>query len=79
MSTLMALESTGARCDQLAQQMLMFGRPIPISEMIAKIDAVDKSAVARVAARLVATRPTIAALGPVGGLEPYQAVLGRLR
>ena len=78
-STLMALESTGARCDQLAQQMLMFGRPIPISEMIAKIDAVDKSAVARVAARLVATRPTIAALGPVGGLEPYQAVLGRLR
>lgn len=78
-STLMALESTGARCDQLAQQMLVFGRPIPISETIAKIDAVDKGAVARVAARLVATRPTIAALGPLGGLEPYQAVLGRLR
>ena len=78
-STLMALESTSARCDQLAQQMLVFGRPIPISEVIAKIDAVDQSAVARVAARLVATRPTIAALGPLGGLEPYQAILARLR
>ena len=78
-STLMALESTSARCDQLAQQMLVFGRPIPISEVIAKIDAVDQSAVARVAARLVATQPTIAALGPLGGLEPYQAILARLR
>ena len=78
-STFMALESTSARCEQLAHQMLVFGRPIPISEVIAKIDAVDQSAIARVAARLTATRPTIAALGPLGGLEPYPAVLARLR
>ncbi|HUC63069.1 MAG TPA: pitrilysin family protein [Alphaproteobacteria bacterium] len=75
---LMGLESPGARSEQLAQQLLIFGRPIPTSETIRKIEAVDKIAVARVAARLMASRPTLAALGPIGRLEPYEAVAARL-
>ncbi|MFI4987303.1 MAG: M16 family metallopeptidase, partial [Alphaproteobacteria bacterium] len=66
---LMGLESPGSRCEQIAQQMLVFGRPIPTSETIGKIEAVDKAAVARVARRLMASRPTVAALGPLGRLE----------
>ena len=58
--------------------MLIFGRPIPTSETIGKIEAVDKAAVARVARRVMASRPTIAALGPLGRLEPYHAVAARL-
>jgi len=75
---LMSLESTGARCEQLAQQMLVFGRPIPTSETIGKIEAVDKAAVMRVAERLVTSRLTVAALGPVGRLEPYDRIAARL-
>ena len=35
------LESSSARADQIARQILAFGRPIPLDELVAKIDAVD--------------------------------------
>ena len=67
---LMALESSGARAEQLARQMLAYGRPIPISEIIAKVDAVTvESARAAGRALLARSRPAIAALGPGPGLE----------
>lgn len=78
-SLLMGLEHTGARCEQLAQNMMVFGRPIPTSETIAQIEAVDKAAVSRVAARLVGSTPTVAALGPLARLEPYDSIVARLR
>ncbi len=37
---LMALESSEARLGQLARQMLAYGRPIPLSEIVAKVEAV---------------------------------------
>ena len=37
---LMALESSGARIEQLARQMITRGRPIPLDELVAKVDAV---------------------------------------
>jgi predicted Zn-dependent peptidase len=37
---LMALESSGARAEQLARQMLAYGRPLTIEEIVAKVDAV---------------------------------------
>ena len=36
---LMALESSGARAEQLARQMIVYGRPIPLEEIVAKIEA----------------------------------------
>src|SRR3546814_20181409 len=33
-STLMARESTAARCEQVAQQMLIFGRPPSVAEIV---------------------------------------------
>ena len=38
---LMALESSGARARQLANQILIYGRPLPIEEMVARIDERD--------------------------------------
>jgi predicted Zn-dependent peptidase len=77
-SILMALESTGARCEQLAHQLMVYGRPVPTGEVIGKIEAVDQAATARVAARLLSSRPTVATLGPLGRLEPYDAIAARL-
>jgi predicted Zn-dependent peptidase len=77
-SILMSLESTSARCDQLARQLLVFGRPLPPSEVVSKIEAVDVEAVLRVARRLVAAPPTVTALGPVARMERYDQVATRL-
>ncbi|MBP5858514.1 insulinase family protein [Marivibrio halodurans] len=75
---LMARESTGARCDQLGQQILIHGQPIPIEEQVAKLEAVDAEAVARAAGRIFGTAPTLAATGPLGRLESFDRIAGRL-
>jgi predicted Zn-dependent peptidase len=69
-SLLMALESSGARARQLASQILTYGRPLPIEEMIARIDGVTVESTRAAGAALMArARPAIAALGPGKGLE----------
>jgi predicted Zn-dependent peptidase len=75
---LMALESTMSRCEQLGQQMVIFNRPLPIEEMVEKIDAVDAAAVRRAALRLRLKPPTVTALGPLDGLEDYDRIVARL-
>ena len=69
---LMSRESTGNRAETLANQTLIFGRPIVPAETVAKIDAVDAAAIRRVASRLRAGRPTVAAVGPLQALESYE-------
>ena len=71
-STLMSLESTSSRVEQLARQLMVFGRLIPIEEIIARIEAVDTEAVAAVARRLTESQPTVAALGPLGDMESIE-------
>ncbi len=77
-SILMSLESTTSRCEQLARQLMVFGRPLTVPEIVAKVEAVDTESVTRVARRLATTPPTVAALGPLGNLESYDRVLERL-
>lgn len=76
---LAALESSGARADQLARQILGFGRTIPVEEIVAKVDAVDVAAVRAAGRRLIGRgRPTLTAIGPKGGLEPAARAAERL-
>ncbi|MGE0752949.1 MAG: M16 family metallopeptidase [Variibacter sp.] len=67
---LMGMESCSSRAEQLARQMLSYGRPLPAAELVAKIDGVTVES-ARVAGRalLARSRPAIAVLGPGSGLE----------
>jgi predicted Zn-dependent peptidase len=76
---LMSLESTNARADGLATQLLIYGRPIPVEEMAARIDAVSGEDIARVARRLVAGPLTLAAMGPLGRLEPNERIAERFQ
>ena len=72
---LMALESSEARVGQLARQMLAYGRPIPLEEIVAKVDAVTvDSARAAGSALIGRAKPAIAALGPGGGLASTAAI-----
>lgn len=67
---LMALESSRSRAEQLARQMLAYGRPIPLSELVGKIEAVTvESARAAGRALIAGSQPAVAALGPGAGLE----------
>ena len=61
---LMSLESTSSRSEQLAQQMMVFKKPLSIEDTIAKVEAVDEDAIKRVAERLLASPPTLTTLGP---------------
>ena len=76
--TLMSLESSSSRVEQLGRQMLIYGRPLATEEIVARIEAVDAAAVRRTARRIAgAGKPTIAALGPLGRLASYEAVAAR--
>jgi len=77
--TLMARESTSARCEQAAQQLLIFGRPLTAAEIVAEIEAVDAAAVRRVAERIARSPLTFTAVGPVAGIAPYERIAARLR
>ncbi|WP_215753871.1 pitrilysin family protein [Acetobacter sp. P5B1] len=64
-SLLMSLESTGSRCEQIARQLQLFGRLIPVAETVARVEAVTPDDICRVATRIFTQKPTLAALGPV--------------
>ncbi len=71
---LMGLESTNARCEQLARQLMVHGRIQSIEEVVARIEAVDEAAVVKVANRLFTTPPTFAAIGPLENVADYASI-----
>jgi predicted Zn-dependent peptidase len=75
---LMSLESTGARCEQMAQHMLIHGTPFDPADMVGRIEAVDDAAIGRVVYRWRSAPPTLAALGPLGQLESFDRLRTRL-
>ena len=75
---LMSLESTASRCEQLARQILVFGRPLPPDEVSARIDAIGRDAIDAIARRLLGRTPTFAALGPIDRVQTFDEIVGRL-
>jgi predicted Zn-dependent peptidase len=75
---LMALESPTGRAEQLARHLLIYGRPLSTDELKARVDAVDSTAIRRVAERVARSKPAVAALGPIAQLEAYERIAARL-
>jgi predicted Zn-dependent peptidase len=75
---LMALESSAVRAEQLARHVLIFGRPLGLDEIVAKVDAVTVEDVRRVGRALLKSPPTLAAVGPVARLPRHDAIVARL-
>lgn len=75
---LMSLESTASRCEQLARQLLVLGREIPMAEISERIEAVDEAALDRIARRIFSQPATFAALGPIKGAPDFDAIVNRL-
>lgn len=76
---LMALESSSVRAEQMARHILIHGRPLTMEEIVAKVDAVTVETVQAVGRRLLAKPPTIAAIGPLQNLPPYDAIAARTK
>ena len=77
-SLLMSLESTGSRCEQLARQIQVFGRPVPTAETVAKLNAVTVDDVRRAARRMFRAAPTLAAMGPADKVPHLPAIAEKL-
>jgi predicted Zn-dependent peptidase len=72
---LMALESSGSRAEQLARQMIVYGRPVPIDEIVGKIEAVTVDSVKAAGRGLLSrARPAVAVVGPGQRLESAAAI-----
>lgn len=72
-----SLESPGGKLEQMARQVLLFGRAIPREELTRRLEAVTLEDVRAAGRSLVGHQPTLAAVGPLKGL-PKAAALRRL-
>ena len=77
-SLLTALELSGARAQQVARQMLVYGRPLGTQEMIARIERLDVGDVRAAGAAMLGSAPTVAAVGRTGKVIDQARVARRL-
>lgn len=75
---LMSQESMLSRANRQAKYRMNFDKDLDIPALIARIEAVATTDLCRVAERIFSGIPTLAALGPLDKLEPFDAVQGRL-
>ena len=75
---LMRSENFSSHAESNAIDMIIYGRVIPDEETIAKIDAVTTDDLSRLAKRLFSGHPTLASLGPIDQVAPYDDILRRL-
>jgi predicted Zn-dependent peptidase len=75
---LMSRESMLSRANRQAKFFINFNEAPDIKNLIAKIDAVTVYSVQKIAQRIFTGKPTLSALGPIKGLEPYENIRARL-
>ena len=77
-SLLTALESSGARAQQIARQLLVYGRPLTTQEIVARIERLDVKDVRDAGAAMLRSTPTVAAIGRTGKVIDQARVARRL-
>jgi len=78
-STLTALESPSSRAQQLARQTLVYGAPLSLDAMLARIAAIGVDDVRQAGAAMLRSPPTVAVIGGVGRALDAAAVAERLK
>ncbi|WP_083532931.1 pitrilysin family protein [Bosea sp. WAO] len=75
---LASLESPGGKLEQMARQVLVFGRAIPREELARRLDAVSLADVRAAGRSLLKGHATVAAVGPLDDLAPADALRAAL-
>jgi predicted Zn-dependent peptidase len=75
---LMTLESPAARAGQIARQILLFGRLIPVDELVARINAITVANVRSLAEDIfTGSKPTVAAVGAPESMMSHDKIAER--
>ena len=69
-SLLMSLESSSSTAEIIARQLLLFGRVIPTSEIVEKIEGITAADLQTIAEKIFTSTPTYALLGCNGSQYP---------
>ncbi len=76
---LMALESPAARAGQLARQVMIYGKPVPLEELEKRLNAVSATRLQSLAARIFTSdNPTLVKVGPKAPMLSYEELKERL-
>ena len=78
-SLLTALEAPSSRSEQMARQLLAFGRVLPREEIVARIDGLTLAQIRTAGARALKTPATVSAIGPIGKAMRSDAVTAHVR
>jgi predicted Zn-dependent peptidase len=74
MSLLAGLESSSARAEQLARQILIHGRPLTTEELIAKVESVQAGDLQTLLERMLAAPVSLATVGPILNVARFDRV-----
>ncbi|MET0667241.1 MAG: pitrilysin family protein [Methyloceanibacter sp.] len=74
MGLLTGLESSSARAEQLARQILIHGRPLSTQELIEKVERVEAADLQALVERLLYSPPSLATVGPILHVARFDAV-----
>ena len=78
-SVLMGRESTSTRAEDAAQQMLVYGIPRSVGDLIGQLDAVDANALRAEAELMLKSPMTLSAIGPLQETEALHQLGQRLQ
>lgn len=71
---MMSRESAASRASQIARQMMLYGRPITMEELLDRLSNITTARLTDLSSRLFSTAPTIAGIGPIGKLATYEDI-----
>lgn len=71
---LMTLESTSSRVEQIGRQMLVYGRPLAMAELVEKIEAVGQKEVNNMAVRVLKQPLTMAGIGAMKKVPDFEKI-----
>jgi len=70
----MSQESPASRASQIARQLLLYGRPIPMEELMDRLSGLTVERLTDLSGRLFSSTPTVTAVGPIANLPGYDAI-----
>ncbi len=75
----MSRESSFARAEALANHFLVYREALDLEVLLAKLEAVETKDIERLMVRLLEETPSLAVMGPGGGLPDFSQLVERLR
>jgi predicted Zn-dependent peptidase len=71
---MMSRESAASRASQIARQLMLYGKTITMEELLDRLSNITTERLTDLSGRLFSTMPTVAGIGPIGGLAAYDRI-----